>query len=652
MAASIGLPRWFFYPFLVLASSTLVIWFVQFKIQVNMNQTMVQRVQSASNFIINSVIPGSQNHQFILNLIFVLAFFGFILAITNRFWLTFILNNLIFIIFGIANQQKLIYRNEAIVPSDLSQLSNPFALTSFVGIKPLALILIIVITALAVALIYLLFRKYDARIKFTNWYVRVPLLLLSGLVIYSAGDLYTPDTWPNKVADKFNDSPVPWDTNNDQRTNGAIYSFMRFFDDKIMTAPKGYSKETMAKLDKKYVKIAKQINKSRKNYLNQQTVIYLLSESFSDPTRVPGLTVSPDPIAKIRNIKSKTTSGLMLSSGYGGGTANLEYQALTGLSLTNFLPTVTSPYVQVVQSSKYTPNISNAWSIKNAIHPYLPVIYDRSTVYKKFGFQKFYSLYSPKVKYSKHIDNNPYVSDESAYDNILWQLHKTQKAQFLQMPTIQNHLSYDSWYKKYTFNIKSSYNRTPWESTEAKTYVQGLSYTDSATQKFIDELDKIKRPITVVWYGDHLPGIYDSEMANSENLLSLHETDYFIYSNKASKTHATKLSDNTNYTSPNYFQALSAEHMNVKISPFLAMLTELREQLPASSNALAKSGSDVWQTSDKRNIYLNNQGKQIYNSSLTSSQKTLLKDYKMIQYDIIKGKHYIKDDGFMTMPSK
>ncbi|WP_180366813.1 sulfatase-like hydrolase/transferase, partial [Oenococcus oeni] len=106
----------------------------------------------------------------------------------------------------------------------------------------------------------------------------------------------------------------------------------------------------------------------------------------------------------------------------------------------------------------YVPNVSNSWSIKNAIHPYLPLVYDRSTVYKKMGFQHFYSLYSPKVKYSSRIGKNPYASDESAYKDILLQLNKTSKPQFIQTPTIQNHLSYNNWYDKYTFDIKSTYN--------------------------------------------------------------------------------------------------------------------------------------------------------------------------------------------------
>ena len=62
--------------------------------------------------------------------------------------------------------------------------------------------------------------------------------------------------------------------------------------------------------------------------LTDSTVVYVLSESFSDPSRVPGLKTNKDSMPNIRKIKAGTTSGLMLSSGYGGGTANLEYMGL------------------------------------------------------------------------------------------------------------------------------------------------------------------------------------------------------------------------------------------------------------------------------------------------------------------------------------
>lgn len=78
----------------------------------------------------------------------------------------------------------------------------------------------------------------------------------------------------------------------------------------------------------------------------------VLSESFSDPLRAPRVSYSIDPMPQIRAIKEQTTSGLMLSPGYGGGTANIEYQEITGLSLSNFSDSMSVPYQQLVPNQK------------------------------------------------------------------------------------------------------------------------------------------------------------------------------------------------------------------------------------------------------------------------------------------------------------
>ena len=111
-----------------------------------------------------------------------------------------------------------------------------------------------------------------------------------------------------------------------------------------MDKPENYNEETMAALAKRYKKSAKNTNGSRANNLTDNTVIMILSESFSDPTRVPGVELTEDPMPNIRAIKDITTSGLMLSPAIGGGTANIEHQALTGLSLALFDDSMQSPY--------------------------------------------------------------------------------------------------------------------------------------------------------------------------------------------------------------------------------------------------------------------------------------------------------------------
>ena len=626
------LSRFILYPLIIFLTCLFDVWFDQLKVQDD-SLSETDSVQNANSFIANAFISASDNHQAWLNMLFILAFFLFFLAITNRFWLTFLLNNILFIGFGLADAEKISLRNEPILPSDLSLLNNPRELATFVNIGSLQLFILIFLAVLICYLIYLLLNKFDSRVKLTSWVGRIIFLFISVIIFSLAHNLYTPGTRSNNLAKGLNDDPIPWNTVSDSQKNGSVYSFMRFFDNKIMTKPTGYSKAKIRQLNQKYEKMANKINRKRPNYLGKQTVVYVLSEAFSDPSRVPGAHISPDPVPYIRNLKNRTTSGLMLSSGYGGGTANIEYQALTSLSLTNFLPTLTSPYVQLAASAKYLPNVSSSWKIKNAVHPYYPTTYNRSSVYKNMSFQKFYTLFSPKVKYSKKPGSNIYVSDKSAYKDLLWLLKKHHKPQFVQMPTMQNHMPYNNWYKHfpYDFDISSDYYHDDWERNQLNTYTQGANYTDQATHRLIKKLDRIKKPITVVFYGDHLPGIYWKEMEDKKNLLPLHETDYFIYSNKYSRSHGAKLTDKTNYTSPNYFQALADEHMNVKISPFIALLDNLRHNIPASSNALARTNTQMWSTTQApKNTYLNNQGQRIKKGQLNKKQKQLLSDYKMV----------------------
>lgn len=48
------------------------------------------------------------------------------------------------------------------------------------------------------------------------------------------------------------------------------------------------------------------------------------------------------------------------------------------------------------------------------------------------------------------------------------------------------------------------------QNNDLLTYTRLLSNTDTATREFLDSLQKIEKKITVVFYGDHLPGLYPS----------------------------------------------------------------------------------------------------------------------------------------------
>ena len=501
-----------------------------------------------------------------------------------------------------------------------------------------------------------LFRGSDKQSRSVNAIARLLLILLPGLffTLYSM-QVSTVGSWAKGFATVMGDKPSMWDSVYDAQRNGPLVAFTRQLNPKVMVKPDDYSEETMKQVAARYEKAAKKINAKRSANMTDSTVIYVLSESFSDPSRVPGLKVNKDSMPKIREIKQNTTSGLMLSSGYGGGTANLEYMGLSGLSMANFDSSLTSPYQQLVPSEHWTPTINQMWgAAKNSIglHPYESSMYSRATNYKKFGFSHFYTLTGPDViSHQDKIDDSPYVSDEATYQSTLEEVRKTKSNQFLQVITMQNHMPYHDWYKHNDFKASSTTGKPlkDDEKESIETYQKGASLTDGATAGFLSELDKLDKPVTVVFYGDHLPGIYSSASADDDNSLALHQTDYFIWSNKASGTQGNKI-DNAEYSSPNFFVAQAAEHMDAKVSPYLAFLTEMHSKISAMEPPVVNNIQGWDRIPEGQNIYLNSKGEPMAEDDFDAETKQLLADYRLIQYDITTGKNYLKDTSFMDLP--
>lgn len=282
-------------------------------------------------------------------------------------------------------------------------------------------------------------------------------------------------------------------------------------------------------------------------------------------------------------------------------------------------------------------------------HPYYKNMYLRDSNYKKFGFGKFYTLDSkPAITNQDRIDNSPYVSDAASYQNIIDQLNKEEHPQFLQLVTMQNHMTYDNWYSNNQFDwADTTENLNDYERGQINTYAKGVSITDQATIDFLNQLNTIDRPVTVVFYGDHLPSAYQTAAANKDNTLVLHQTDYFIWSNQASASAGAKLdAENTAYTSPNYFMEMAAERMNAKVSPYLAFLSQARTDIPALERLVIGAGGFDTDTST---TYLDENGNAVKRKALSKQAKKTLHDYELIQYDMTAGKGYLNDTNFFAV---
>ena len=635
------------------------------EVGVSSSSTRVQLSSPTVGFGFVSKMWTDGNFVFVLNVILVALLYLMLLMLLNRFWASSIVMLAAGIIVAVIEHFKIEIRYEAILPADLGFLgSNTGNMLTFAPAGAHVTILI-ALAVFAVLLVPVLALRYadgrkgrmiqtdDRRLNLTS---RLILLLLPILVfaLYCM-HVSTTASLANRFSRALGDTPSMWDSVYDAQRNGPLVAFTRQLDPKIMDKPSNYSEETMKKVAARYQKEAETINASRTNNLTDSTVVYVLSESFSDPSRVPGLKTNKDSMPNIRKIKAGTTSGLMLSSGYGGGTANLEYMGLSGLSMANFDSSLSSPYQQLVPSQHWTPTINQMWGAPaNSLgyHPYESSMYSRATNYRKFGFSHFYTLTGPDViKYQDKVDKSPYVSDKSSYDSALEGIKSGKTNKFIQIITMQNHMPYHEWYENNDYTAESTAG-TPLgddEQQSIETYQKGVEITDQATQEFLNELDALDKPVTVVFYGDHLPGIYSSASEDDNNSLALHLTDYFIWSNKASSSQGNKASDAA-YSSPNFFVAQAADHMNAKVSPYLAFLTEMHSKIAAMEPPVVNKIQGWDRIPEGQSIYLDQNGNPMSTDDFDKETKQLLADYKLIQYDITAGKNYLKDTDFMTLP--
>ncbi|MDV4567587.1 LTA synthase family protein, partial [Enterococcus faecium] len=570
----------------------------------------------------------------ILTIIIIMGFFFLLLLISNRFWYALTATLIINLLLTISTVIKMEMREEPVFPSDLKILTGLSELLSMVS--PVLLIvgglilLLLLITSIIVQ--RRLQKQYSLKIHWKRRFISIAVLLGCFSGVFFINHKNSPSFL---LFNLFKVNKTFFNQQGAVKDNGPVIQFLNNIDIKIMEEPAGYSKEKINGIMKKYNTKADEINQTRSDWLNNQTIVLNLSESFSDPARVPNLTVPTDPIPYIKSIITEGTGGLMLSVGYGGGTANMEWEGLTGLSISNLSASLVTPYTQLVERQKISPNITDLFDEKIAIHPFTAALYRRKQVFDKFGFDRFYYLDSPdKLTYTDKIEQSPRISDDSAYKETLKALQSnTETSQFIQLSTMQNHMPYDDYYSELNYTAEGT-AVIPNRRKELQTYMQGLHYTDTAVKKFIQEIDKIDKPITFVFYGDHLPAIYSGNDSKKYGL-EQHQTDYFIYNNKYSREQAATL--NKEVVAPNNFGAMALEHANIKVTPYYALLTEVSNHLPALTIDPTESLSNRF---NGKQVFVTEDSQIIQEKNLTEKQKEILEDYRLIQYDLVAGNQY------------
>jgi phosphoglycerol transferase MdoB-like AlkP superfamily enzyme len=559
-------------------------------------------------------------HKYFAGTLFLFIIYLFIFSLIGNLYISSIITTILLIGIGYIHYNKLNIRVEPLYPSDFSQVSQmkdviPM-LKEYLSVTKLILIIIFL------GIIFYLV-KFIPKLKSSIW-VRIIILISTSVLVYSL--TFYQSTFMKGFVQKSNVQPVIWNQLDNYSKNGFIFGFLSNLQNEFFDEPDGYTKENVIATAEKYVNSQKAKIDSKDGV--KPNIVYYMSEAFWDPTRLPNVEFNEDPMINLRSLMRQYSSGYNLSPSFGGATANVEFEALTGFT-NYFLRVGATPYQDIIDKKIFIPTIVSDLEDKGynsvAIHPYNKVFYKRNKVYQIFGFDQFLDMDTMKNKKKSGI----YISDESLTKEIIDQLKTKKRPMFVHAVSMQNHWDYfGDRYKKNTINTNGL---APDLKEKLDVYSEGVKQADKALQLLVDSLQHLDEPTIVVFWGDHMPvlgpdlAVYKAakfgETPNQSEYEKLYsETPLLIYSNYALGK------EQLNDLSPSYFGPTVYKMAGLKNPPFYNLLNKLKEELPGLKSTVQINGKQQYVT-----------------NNLTNKQKKLLKDYELLEYDLLIGKQYSKD---------
>jgi phosphoglycerol transferase MdoB-like AlkP superfamily enzyme len=552
-----------------------------------------------------------------------------LIGLTNRVLLSLGLVVVLTVVVAVANRVKLGLRSEPIYPSDVNFLSEPDFLLSQVS-PGMLVVASIGLVAIAWAG-WWLGRRFEPRMM-PIWPSHVSVRRQVGAVLFRAAVVTLALTFLVD-ATRFNDPGNSWrgiyevgdrkwrywNQRTNYLANGFVGGFLYNMPTVAMETPEGYGEESMDALATRWERAAAKVNRNRTGSLDDTNVVLVLSESFSDPTRLEGFELAEDPIPKTRALMESGTAGTMLAQLYGGGTANMEFEMLTGQSIGLFSPQLNSPYQMLVPEYQQYPSAVGWFGAQGhkpiGIHPYITSFYKRDQVYDVFGFDEF--IHDTTMSETERIQDNEFIDDKSAFDEVARQIDETDEPLMVNLVTMQNHIPVDGNYDD-PIGVEGVEGA---QEDRIGNYARGLKHTDDALADFLDGLERSKEKTVVVFYGDHLPGIYDSSISDQNPDEGMYTTPFFIWSSEGTPQQQLP------QVSPIQFLPLLYQTVDAPVPPYFVMLDRLRARISAI----------------EQGRLLDPTGQKLAPEDLDRQAQRLLADARMVQYDFSIGERYSVD---------
>lgn len=295
-----------------------------------------------------------------------------------------------------------------------------------------------------------------------------------------------------------------------------------------ISEPNGYSEETMEEItdDGEMTETTKDSETTE-----VPNILVFQLESFFDPMELEWLEMSEDPIPNFRKIMNHYSSGYFKAPSIGAGTANTEFEVLTGMNL-RYFGTGEYPYKTVLKKQTCESAATAFASLglgTHALHNNGGNFYSRATVFNNIGFDSYTSKEFMNIL--NYTENESHWAKDDILPKYIEQAMESTPDQndFVFTVTVQGHGSYPEEKVLNDPKITVSGAATEEENNQWEYFVNMLYETDQMIGEILDYLEENDEPAVVVLYGDHLPTMG----LKAEDLKSryLYNTNYVIWDN-------------------------------------------------------------------------------------------------------------------------
>lgn len=343
--------------------------------------------------------------------------------------------------------------------------------------------------------------------------------------------------------------------------------------------------------------------KTNEDDWGKPNIIMILAESFYDIQNTGLIEFNKELTSNFDRIKSNSTSINLLSPCYGGITANVEFEVMTGSNISNY-PNGTIPYMY-----KYSNANNNYPSIIKELNnngyytayltPTYPYFFNRKNVYDSMGIDEFIS--TDELDYIQYVQNT--ISDEYIIDNVIKKVDEYKNKEesfFLMALTEQTHMPYNN--KKYsTYDINIIKSKLDDKDNEAVLcYAQSVYNLDNQINRLYQYIQTLEEPTILVVFADHLPCIkneknidileknnYFNTEKTINNYLNKYTTQCFVTSNYDIEKENIKL------LGCDLFGSYILNNLNINVSNYFRYLNNLIDTNPATNRYITKINNEI-----------------------------------------------------------